>query len=194
MPCSKVLQLLWSFLHLNAKKGCRSSWERKTRAAQSNSNFLKEPIKLPSAESSHRVREGSARLVTSKQKSRQNTKSWHWWFGRWPEAPVQIIRTRLSGFENLFFFFFKMVKTTKASFAVLFPYLSRLSVGVFNLTDYDLSSGPETKCLFILVIKKMNPEDFLNDSIERLLSLSRKYTPECTHSCTSQLHTAKAAR
>ena len=39
------------------------------------------------AESSHRVREGSARLVTSKQKTRQKTKSWHWWFGRWLGGP-----------------------------------------------------------------------------------------------------------
>lgn len=43
----KFSPIALSFLYLNAKKACRSSWERKTRAAQSNSNLWKSWSKLP---------------------------------------------------------------------------------------------------------------------------------------------------
>lgn len=43
----KFSPIALSFLYLNSKKGYRSSWERKTRAAQSNSNLWKSQSKLP---------------------------------------------------------------------------------------------------------------------------------------------------
>ena len=138
VPCSEVLSNCSELPVPELKEGVQKQLGEKNQSGTVQQQPLKEPIKTAGLLNHHTGwGKGLPDWSPASKKPDRKLKVGTADLEDGSEAPIQIIRTQISGFEKSFLFFFskKMVKTTKAFFAVFFSYLCRFPLFcVFNWT------------------------------------------------------------